>query len=321
MSLMKETDARFVHLEKKVGLFVLIAFTAVVLVIVFAAAQEGLLSPKTSLRFTAESGKDLREGMAVKFSGFRIGKVKRLTLSSWAEVDVTMSIDTRYMKWIRSDSKALLVQEGLLGEPVIEITPGSPMATTLPEHAALAFERRFGLNDMLVELDGIKRLLSDLQKGGIGETLANAKRLSGEALVSVAHLNVVLDSAQTTLSKVIAVADHADHTIGNAGDAVKELHGLLGAATATSTRADNLVAAMEKDLPLTMAKANHVLDNFEQASSDLKEAAKEAPSMAERSSSLLDETGGILDAMEGLWPIRSRIPPRQHKMLPVDSDD
>jgi phospholipid/cholesterol/gamma-HCH transport system substrate-binding protein len=319
MSLMKEADPRFVRLERKVGLFVLVACTAVVVIVVFAAAQQGLLVPKTNLTFTAEGGKDLREGMAVKFSGFRIGKVKKLSLRAWAEVAVTISIDKHYMKWIRSDSKAILVQETILAEPIIEITPGSPMATAIPENGAIPFERRVGLNDMLAELDGIKQLLNDVRRAGIGETLLNARRMSDQMLVSVAQLDVVLDSAQQTLTKMDSVADHAGATIRNTDDAVKELDGLLDSAAVTSSKVDGLIAAVEQDYPSMMTKTHTILDNFEQASGDLKTAAQEAPSMALKGGGLLDETSDILNAVETLWPIRSRIPAREHKMLPVDS--
>ena len=67
-----------------------------------------------------------------------------------------------------------------------------------------------------------------------------------------------------------------------------------------------------------MAKANHILDNREQAGGDVKEAARDAPSMAKRGSSLLDQTGEILDAVETLWPVRSPVPQRGHEWLPVD---
>jgi phospholipid/cholesterol/gamma-HCH transport system substrate-binding protein len=321
MSLWKDTDPRFVHLERKVGLFVLVAATVAVAVIVFVVIERGLLVPKTKLTFTAESGKDLREGMAVKFSGFRIGKVDRLTLMGWAEVNVTMSIDKRYMNWIRSDSKAILTQEGVIGDPIIEITPGSPMARELNENAMIQFDRRAGINDMLGQLDEIKRLLADIRQADIGKTFANAKRMSEELLISREHLDAVLDSAQQTLTKMDAVADHAGHTIAKSDDAVTKFDTLLGTTAAAAARADSLIAAMETEFPLFVDKADNVLNNLEVATGDLRMAARDAPSMAQRGGELLDETSAILDAVETLWPIRSRIPQRQYKMLPVDADE
>ena len=319
MSLMTESDSRFVHLERKVGLFVLVAVAVAVGVIVFVAGERGLLVPKTRLSFTAESGKDLREGMAVKFSGFRIGKVEKLTLSGWAEVNVIMSIDRRYMKWIRSDSKALLVQEGLLGEPIIEITPGSPMAVELTENHVMDFARRAGLNDMLGELDQIHGLLASLKEGAIGETLANANRMSKELLSSRERLDAILASAQGTLLKMDAVTDRVGHTIDRSDLAMTKLDRLVESAMTTSSRMDGLIGAMETEFPPMVGKTNHVLDNLDEASDDLRKAAKDAPSMAQRSSELLDDTGDILDAVETLWPIRTRLPKREYKTLPVDT--
>ena len=118
LSQRKEADASFVHLATQVGRFVLATFTAVVLVIVFAAAKEGPL-----------------------------------------------------------------------GEPIITVTPGSPTAAALPERAAISSARRVWLNDMLV---------------------------------SMAHVEVVLDSPRQTLNRMNAVADHAGDTAGKADDAVQD---------------------------------------------------------------------------------------------------
>jgi phospholipid/cholesterol/gamma-HCH transport system substrate-binding protein len=321
MSLMRESDPRFVHLERKVGLFVLVAIAVAVAVIVIVAAERGLLVPKVELTFTAESGKDLREGMAVKFSGFRIGKVEMLTLSSWAEVKVTMSIDRRYLKWIRADSRAQLLQEGLLGEPIIEITPGSPMAAGLTENDVMEFTRRAGLNDLLGELDEIHGLIAEFRAGGIGETLANANRMSKELLDSREHLDTVLASAEKTLTKMDAVAEHVGHTIDKSDHAVMKFDRLLESVTATSARMDGLTVAMETEFPLLLGKTNHVLDNLTAATGDLRQAAKDTPSMAQRGSDVLDETTDLLDAIQSLWPIRSHMSQRQYRTLPVDTDE
>ncbi len=48
MSLMQESDPRFVHLERKVGLFIFLAFLATAVIIVMAGLQQDIFTPKAA---------------------------------------------------------------------------------------------------------------------------------------------------------------------------------------------------------------------------------------------------------------------------------
>jgi phospholipid/cholesterol/gamma-HCH transport system substrate-binding protein len=314
MSMLKEMDPRFINLEKKVGLFTLVAFLATLAIIAFVAAQQGLFAPRSRLTFVADSGKELRQGMAVKFSGFRIGKVTKLTLSAWANVNATMAIDKRYMKWIRSDSSALLVHEGVLGEPVIEITPGSPMYAELAEDESIPFERRAGLNDMLAQLDDLKLLLVEVRQGRIGETLANANQVSAEFLATRQHVDAFLDAAQQTFGRLDRVLGHADDTIGHTDQTVGRTDALIGQMEGTAGHLDQVVTTTQEVLPALLARTEALLTRMEDAGVHLAEAAANAPALATKSDALADEaratlaqTRALLTAIGDVWPIRSHL--------------
>jgi len=310
----KESDPRFLHLEWKVGLFVFVAVVVTVVVTAYVAIEHDLWVPKRHLRFTADSGKELHEGMAVKFSGFRIGKVDKLALNAWAEVEVTIEIDHRYMDWIRLDSRALLVQEGLLGESVIEITPGSPMVEELGENAAIPFERRAGLNDMLAELDQLKLLVTEIRQGGIGEMLANANRASKEFLATRQHVDDFLDAAEQTLARMDRVVGQAGETIAHTDQTVGRTDALIGRMEGTAGHLDRVATQTEEALPPLLARTAALLGQMETATTRLAEAADHAPALAEQGSALADEarttlaqTRALLDAMGDIWPIRSHM--------------
>jgi len=309
-----ESDPRFLHLEWKVGLFVFVAVVLAVAVTAYVAIEHDLWVPKHHLRFIADSGKELHQGMAVKFSGFRIGKVDKLTLSAWAEVAVTIEIDQRYMDWIRSDSKALLVQEGLLGESVIEIIPGSPMAQELGENATLPFERRAGLNDMLAELDQLKLLVTEIRQGGIGEMLANARRASGEFLATRQHVDDFLATAEQTLAHMDRVLRQAGETITHTDQTVGRTDALIGRMEGTAGHLDRVATNAEEALPPLLARSAALLARMETATARLAEAADRAPALADQGSALAEEahatlqqTRALLDAIGDIWPIRSHL--------------
>ena len=75
MKLMEEKDPRFVHIERKIGLFVLFALIGIAAVAMIIAVKQDVFTSKSRIVFITESGSDITEGIAVKFRGFKIGKV------------------------------------------------------------------------------------------------------------------------------------------------------------------------------------------------------------------------------------------------------
>ncbi|MEK6582490.1 MAG: MlaD family protein, partial [Nitrospirota bacterium] len=122
---MKETDPRFVSLQKKVILFFAVAVIGIIGTLIFLGVERGAFTPKYRIHFTVEKGTGFFEGMPVKLSGFKIGKIETLSLDENARVKILLLLDKKYQKWIRQDSRAMLTKEGLIGEDVIDVTVGA----------------------------------------------------------------------------------------------------------------------------------------------------------------------------------------------------
>jgi phospholipid/cholesterol/gamma-HCH transport system substrate-binding protein len=74
----REQDPRFRHLEIAVGAFVTAALAALIAAIVYIGIENRLFTKKYHLRFTVDRGTGFSQGMPVKLSGFRIGRVKEI---------------------------------------------------------------------------------------------------------------------------------------------------------------------------------------------------------------------------------------------------
>lgn len=164
MAILRDDDVRFRNLSRKIGVFLLVAAAGVGLTLVSVGIQQELFSAKTRIYFVTDSGRDIAQGMSVKLSGFNIGRVRKLELTEQAAVKVTLEINDEYMKWIRKDSKARLLKEGVIGDNVIEISPGTDKAVALAKHDAIEFEREVGMGQLIDELYGdIRPLIQDLR--------------------------------------------------------------------------------------------------------------------------------------------------------------
>jgi phospholipid/cholesterol/gamma-HCH transport system substrate-binding protein len=126
--------------EMRVGLLV-VAALAILIFVIFAVAGDiripGLT--RTTIVKTEMSNIDgLRKGAEVRLSGKKIGSVKEINFSSQIPSDpnarnnleIVMEIDGKLdsrpaIERIRTDSQAVLKSAGVLGDYVIDITPGT----------------------------------------------------------------------------------------------------------------------------------------------------------------------------------------------------
>ena len=193
MAILHDEDTRFKGLEKKIGFFVIVAFLGIVLTIIAVGIQQDLFSPKTRLFIITDSGQDISEGMAVKLRGFNIGKVEKLELTDDARVKVTLSILRSHMQWVKGDSKARLLKEGVIGANIIEITLGSEKEKPLEHNALIAFERERGLGQVVDQLYAeVIPLIDDLKR---------VARRADTLLAGLPATQQKLDTALTSATK------------------------------------------------------------------------------------------------------------------------
>lgn len=320
MKILEETDQRFKGMERKIRLFVSLAVIGILVVIAFI--QRDVFIPKTRIFFAADTAQGLNEGMHIKFRGFSIGKIKRLELDDKARVKVELSIYSKYMKWIKQDSKASLLKE-IIGESVIEITPGSERANRIADNGTIEFEREKGLSGVVEELkDQLMPILSDVKQltgylndpnGEIRQILKNMAVLTKDASATRKHIDTVLKDTDTLVK-------NSDKTIANT---VSKVDSILDTSKQTMTTVDGLIKKIDRDLPPIMEKVDKTLGNVLKTTEELKkvteQTAPKIPSLVENGTDIAEGTKDIVDSVKKMWPIRTFIKTPGEKTLKTDS--
>jgi phospholipid/cholesterol/gamma-HCH transport system substrate-binding protein len=199
--------------------------------------KQELFTPKTRLHFLTESGTDLKEGMAVKLSGFRIGKVDALALTGDANVQVTLEINDAYMKWVRHDSRARLVKESLIGDTIVQIEPGSESEAVLRSGDRIAFEREEGMGRVVERLaDQVEPLIKDIRQ--ITQYLNNP---DGDVKQSLAKLNTAMAELNASLKRVDRILAAAE----------KDVPGTLRTTRETLESSKKVVDSVGKTWPIS----------------------------------------------------------------------
>lgn len=314
-----EQDPRFRRLEAVVGAFVVGALAAIIALVVYIGTENGLFAEKYHLRFRADSGTGIQKGMPVKLSGFRIGRIQKISLDEQAKVIVRMKVDREYSKWIRADSAVTLFKEGLIGDSVLEISVGSAGRPALSNDDFLPFVEGKGLNDLALELSAsvqsvlleVRRTVSDINdpRGDVKRTLANVQRLSANMEETRRHADTLLLAATDNVGRVGLLIDNLSTVIDNVG---RRLPPLL----------DNVSTR----LPVLLDRVEGTLSNTEKISQEFRKAAERAaprvPPLLTGAEELVEDTDDVVKGMKRMWPFRKHIPQGNERgIVPGDSHE
>jgi len=319
VTLLADKDERFKNLFGKAMLFILFAVVGISLALLWTGINKGAFSHQSSIYFVADSGQDLNVGMPVKLSGFKIGKLSRLTLDEHGEVQVETSIETKYLKLIRQDATVSLKKEGVIGDGILEFSRGSESKPILKSGGKVAFERASGLEQAVLEvkerimpiIDEFKVILVDPQ-GDVRQTLKNLHEIAVGLRETQQRLNQVLGSVDSNLNN--------------------ELQPLLHSLRQSAANAETISLNLDRNLPSLLSKTDSSLENIRLATDSLNQAvqqtAPQLPGMISEARDTLGKTremvGSTQEVVDGLttsWPLNRSVPALETTPIKVDSHD
>lgn len=315
MTLLADKDERFKNLFVKIAIFVLLALLGLAVALIWSSVKKGILTPKSSVYFLADSGQGIKKGMPVRLRGFKIGAVRDLSMDKAGDVQVEMRIDDEYMGLLREDAVVSLVKEGLIGDAVLDISSGTAGKKVLKAEDTILFERGSGMEQLaedvrarlLPALDEVQKLLQDVNdpQGDVRQTIKNLHEFSGRLADTGARLDQLLD--------------HVDEATTHS------LQPLLQSVLKSAQNTQNITEKMNKDLPGMMNKLDDSLENLRQTSITVKSAAegsaKELPGLLGDSRQLIGGTRDIVDAATTSWPLKTIMPQPEKGLIKMDSHD
>ncbi len=117
------------HKEKgsswKLGIFVILGLALFVSTIYFVGKQKNIFGNTFHLNAKFKTVSGLKVGNNVRFSGINIGNVYDVELLTDTSVMVELVIKKKYQEFIKTDAKASIGSDGLMGDKVLTISPGT----------------------------------------------------------------------------------------------------------------------------------------------------------------------------------------------------
>jgi phospholipid/cholesterol/gamma-HCH transport system substrate-binding protein len=158
----------------KLGMFVTIGLTLFMLTIYFIGKQQNLFGSTFHITSTFKTVSGLQVGNNVRFSGINIGTVEDIQLINDSSVVVKLVIKDEVRQFIKTDARASIGSEGLMGDKVLTISPGNNSNRIIADNGKIA------------SIDAIE--MDDIMKS-VKKSVDNAGVISEELAVFTHNMN------------------------------------------------------------------------------------------------------------------------------------
>ncbi|HNP34166.1 MAG TPA: MlaD family protein [Flavobacterium sp.] len=198
----------------RLGIFVITGILLFVLGIFIIGKQKNLFNPVFTLKANFKNVSGLQVGNSIRFSGINVGTVDKIIISNDSTVKVEMLIKEEVQKFIKTDSRASIGSEGIIGDKVVVISQGNQLDKIVKPGQFIATVEP-------IETDDIMRSLK--------ATIDNAALASKDVAGIVSKIN----NGQGTLGRLIQdkkLAANIDQTIVNMKSSTQKLDENMEAA-------------------------------------------------------------------------------------------
>lgn len=167
-----------------VGIFVLLGIIIFIAAVLTLGGQKKTFEKKSTLKAIFKDVNGLQEGNNVWFSGVKVGTVKKISLTTNALVEVTMSVETKAMQYIKKDARAKISSEGFIGNKIVVISGGSANSLVVSEDDVLPIDSGLSTDEMIATLQQNNKNLLDITGNikTITERLMNGQGSAGKIL-------------------------------------------------------------------------------------------------------------------------------------------
>jgi phospholipid/cholesterol/gamma-HCH transport system substrate-binding protein len=198
----------------RLGLFITAGFVLFVLAIFLIGRQKHLFDPVIEIRSDFKNVSGLQVGNNIRFSGINVGTVDNINIINDTTIQVDMIVKKSVQQFIKTDSKATIGSEGIIGSRILVITQGSSEARSVKNGSFLR---------------SLEPIETDAIISSLSVTAENLQVISGQ----MAEIMFKINNGNGTLARLIedsAISENFNQMIINLKKGTKGLDENMEAA-------------------------------------------------------------------------------------------
>ncbi|GAB3187755.1 MlaD family protein [Hydrogenophaga aquatica] len=303
------------HVEFKAALLLVLMAVLVLASAGYLLYARGVFEPTRTVVLVADDSEGVTVGMDVTFSGFPIGRVRRIELGQDGNARILVDVPEKDAHWLR-ESSIFTMERSLVGATRIRAYSGILSDPQLPDGA----ERNVLKGDAMAEIPRLVSTVRDLldnlsnmtaENSALGTSLRNLQAVTQELQGPRGALGVVMGSdadrqkvmqtieqTHALLRRLETATASAETLIGNADRRVFGDEGLVTDAQATVREVHGLLADARQSLKkvdAVLVEAQGIAQNTRAATVDLDVLRAEVESS-------LRKVEGLVNEINRKWP-------------------
>lgn len=214
-----------------VGIFIFLGLAIFIWTVLTLGSQKNTFEKSITVKTYFKNVNGLQKGNNIWFSGVKVGTIENVVLIGNGKVEVDMNIDEKSVPYIRSNAKAKISSDGLIGNKIIEIYGGSSQAPAISGGDVLNTEELLNTDQMMATLsknnDNLLAITGNLKditdkmskgQGSIGKLL-NDETFADELTRTV----VTLKNTSYNLQQLSANVSHYTSRLNDSGTLANDL--------------------------------------------------------------------------------------------------
>jgi phospholipid/cholesterol/gamma-HCH transport system substrate-binding protein len=229
----------------KIGIFIFVGAVLLVLAIFMIGDKDSLFSSRFSVKAYFNDIQGLRNGSTVRLSGIDVGSVSSVEFygDSAGRVIVTLDLVEDIRKFIRTDTKASIETEGLVGNKVVVLDLGSSSGNPVKDGGTIQSKEPVGFAQIIEETQGIMNYTKEMTKD-LSEIVGRVNR--GEGTIG----KILVDDE--LYNKAASLTDRADKSLQSITDEVNRVTILFKELSSGIERVVNNVDSVVTDVDVIL---------------------------------------------------------------------
>ena len=137
----------------KLGIFVSLGLVLLIGGIYFIGKKQSLFNSTIRVSAIFKDINGLQVGNNVRFAGITVGVIDNLEMLADTAVRVDLVIDESARKFIKKDSKATIGSDGLMGNKIVTIMPGTASQKAIENNNYLMTYSAVSIDEIMVKLN------------------------------------------------------------------------------------------------------------------------------------------------------------------------
>jgi len=297
-----EDDARpIAHIERKAALLLLTVASLVLAFLGYVMYARGVFESTQQLVLLSDDSEGIMVGMDLTFSGFPIGRVRRIELASDGKARMVIDVPRKDAHWLRTSS-IFTMERGMVGDTRIRAFSGILTDPPLPENA----ERTVLRGDTNAEIPRIvastRAVLENLEnmtgsESSINASLKNLRSVTDKLNGRYGFLTVALGS-EDKAQKMILMLDQINGLLLKTDQRIYGPNGVMDGTQASVAQLTGLL----KDARASLLKIDGVLAEAQIVATNARMASTDLGALRAEVELSLRKVGQLVDEVNRKWP-------------------